>query len=67
MITTRPIKPVSPETCRGAVAAPTIIAVAPTRAKDSDRDDTCKILDWALDEGQLSMKEHRERVSAATS
>jgi hypothetical protein len=48
------------------VAAPTIIAVAPTRAKDSDRDDTCKILDGALDEGQLSMEEHRERVSAAT-
>jgi hypothetical protein len=37
-----------------------------TRAKDSDRDDTCRILDGALDEGQLSMEEHRERVSAAT-
>ncbi|WP_156658071.1 DUF1707 SHOCT-like domain-containing protein, partial [Mycobacterium kyorinense] len=38
-----------------------------TRAKDSDRDDTCKILDGALNEGQLSMEEHRERISAATS
>jgi uncharacterized protein DUF1707 len=47
--------------------SPTIIAVAPTRAKDSDRDDTCKILDAALDDGQLSMEEHRERVTAATS
>jgi hypothetical protein len=47
--------------------SPTIIAVAPTRAKDSDREDTCKILDTALDEGQLSMEEHRQRVSAATS
>ena len=50
----------------GAVSDPTIIAVAPTRAKDSDREDTCKILDAALDEGELSMEEHRERVSAAT-
>jgi hypothetical protein len=40
--------------------------VAPTRAKDSDREDTCKILDAALDDGQLSMEEHRERVGAAT-
>lgn len=38
-----------------------------TRAKDSDRDDTCRILDTALNEGQLSMEEHRERISAATS
>ena len=52
--------------CRRAVSALTIIAVAPTRAKDSDREDTCKILDGALDEGQLSMEEHRERVTAAT-
>jgi hypothetical protein len=44
----------------------TIIAVAATRAKDSDRDDTCRILDSALNEGQLSMEEHRQRVSAAT-
>lgn len=37
-----------------------------TRAKDSDREDTCRILDNALGEGQLSMQEHRERISAAT-
>ncbi|MEW2479501.1 DUF1707 domain-containing protein [Mycobacterium sp. NPDC049093] len=37
-----------------------------TRAKDSDRNDTCKVLDSALGEGQLSMEEHRQRVSAAT-
>lgn len=50
---------------------PTIIGVATrqtagTRAKDSDRDDTCKVLDSALSEGQLSMEEHRQRVAAAT-
>ncbi|HEX9178275.1 MAG TPA: DUF1707 domain-containing protein [Mycobacterium sp.] len=38
-----------------------------TRAKDSDRNDTCQVLDTALSEGQLSMEEHRQRVSAATS
>ncbi|PXX06360.1 DUF1707 SHOCT-like domain-containing protein [Mycolicibacterium moriokaense] len=37
-----------------------------TRATDSDRNDTCQVLDSALAEGQLSMEEHRERVSAAT-
>ncbi|OBB75932.1 DUF1707 domain-containing protein [Mycobacterium sp. 852014-52144_SCH5372336] len=37
-----------------------------TRAKDSDRNDTCQILDSALAEGQLSMTEHGERVKAAT-
>lgn len=37
-----------------------------TRAKDSDRSDTCKVLDSALAEGQLSMEEHRQRVSRAT-
>ncbi|WP_096866973.1 DUF1707 SHOCT-like domain-containing protein [Mycolicibacterium houstonense] len=37
-----------------------------TRAKDSDRNDTCKVLDNALSEGQLSMEEHRQRVAAAT-
>ena len=37
-----------------------------TRAKDSDRTDTCQVLDSALAEGQLSMEEHRQRVSAAT-
>ena len=40
---------------------------ASTRAKDSDRTDTCQILDTALAEGQLSMSEHAERVKAATS
>ncbi|KUI48054.1 hypothetical protein AU198_05235 [Mycobacterium sp. GA-1199] len=49
----------------------TIIGVATrqtsaTRAKDSDRNDTCQILDSALAEGQLSMTEHGERVKAAT-
>ncbi|WP_280832682.1 DUF1707 SHOCT-like domain-containing protein [Mycolicibacterium frederiksbergense] len=37
-----------------------------TRAKDNDRNDTCKVLDNALSEGQLSMEEHRQRVAAAT-
>ncbi|HEY7054465.1 MAG TPA: DUF1707 domain-containing protein [Mycobacterium sp.] len=37
-----------------------------TRAKDSDRTDTCQVLDSALAEGQLSIEEHRQRVSAAT-
>lgn len=39
---------------------------ARTRAKDSDRTDTCQILDTAMAEGQLSMAEHGERVKAAT-
>ncbi|VBA31433.1 hypothetical protein LAUMK41_00089 [Mycobacterium attenuatum] len=37
-----------------------------TRAKDSDRQDACQILDAALNDGQLSMEEHRDRVSTAT-
>lgn len=37
-----------------------------TRAKDSDRDDACRILDQALQDGQLSMTEHQDRISAAT-
>lgn len=37
-----------------------------TRAKDSDRDAICRILDAALAEGQLSSTEHRERISTAT-
>jgi hypothetical protein len=41
-------------------------ATAATRAKDLDRQDACKILDSALDDGQLSMEEHRQRVSTAT-
>jgi hypothetical protein len=49
----------------------TIIVVATrqtagTRAKDSDRNDTCQVLDNALSEGQLSMAEHGERVKSAT-
>ena len=39
---------------------------AGTRAKDSDRNDTCQILDNALSEGQLSMAEHEQRVKTAT-
>ncbi len=65
--TGRSDRPVSPERCRRAARTPTIIAVAPTRAKDSDREDTCRILDGALEEGQLSNEEHRARISAATS
>jgi hypothetical protein len=42
------------------------VATAYTRATDSDRDDTCRVLDSALSEGQLSTEEHRQRVSAAT-
>lgn len=37
-----------------------------TRAKDTDRNDTCQILDSALADGQLSMEEHRSRVASAT-
>ena len=49
----------------------TIIVVATrqtarTRAKDSDRTDTCQVLDSALADGQLSMEEHRQRVASAT-
>jgi len=49
----------------------TIIVVATgqsagTRAKDSDRNDICQILDSALTEGQLSMTEHQQRVRTAT-
>ncbi len=39
---------------------------ASTRATDTNRQDACKILDNALSDGELSMEEHRERVSAAT-
>jgi Domain of unknown function (DUF1707) len=37
-----------------------------TRAKDSDRTETCQVLDGALAEGQLSMEEHRQRATHAT-
>ncbi|OPX11853.1 DUF1707 domain-containing protein [Mycobacterium sp. AT1] len=39
---------------------------AGTRAKDSDRNNTCQVLDSALADGQLSGEEHRIRVAAAT-
>ena len=39
---------------------------AGTRAKDSNRNDTCQILDSALGDGQLSLDEHRTRVALAT-
>jgi hypothetical protein len=41
-------------------------ATTNTRAKDTDRQDTCTLLDDALADGELSAEEHRERVSAAT-
>ncbi len=43
------------------------MATAGTRATDDDRNHTCQALDAALDDGQLTMEEHRQRVSAATS
>jgi hypothetical protein len=39
---------------------------AGTRAKDSNRNDTCAVLDSALADGQLTMEEHRQRVAEAT-
>lgn len=39
---------------------------AGTRAKDTDRNNTCQVLDSALSDGQLSMEEHRLRVATAT-
>ena len=39
---------------------------AGTRAKDTDRNNTCQVLDSALADGQLSMEEHRTRVATAT-
>lgn len=39
---------------------------ASTRAKDSDRQDTCRILDNAFNDGEISTEEHRERISSAT-
>jgi Domain of unknown function (DUF1707) len=42
------------------------VAISGTRATDTDRNNTCQVLDSALAEGQLSMEEHRQRVSAAT-
>ncbi|MCV7094300.1 DUF1707 SHOCT-like domain-containing protein [Mycobacterium kubicae] len=37
-----------------------------TRAKDRDRQDACRLLDNALNDGEISSEEHRERVSTAT-
>jgi uncharacterized protein DUF1707 len=37
-----------------------------TRARDTDRNNTCQVLDSALSDGQLSMEEHRTRVATAT-
>jgi hypothetical protein len=42
------------------------VATFGTRATDPDRNSTCQALDSALAEGQLSMEEHRQRVTAAT-
>ena len=57
--------------CGLGARTPTIVLVATsqtasTRAKDSDRNDICQVLDTALSEGQLSMSEHGQRVKAAT-
>jgi hypothetical protein len=41
-------------------------ATPSTRAKDNDRQGTCKLLDDALNDGELSMTEHRERIGTAT-
>ncbi|OBJ50932.1 DUF1707 domain-containing protein [Mycobacterium sp. 1423905.2] len=41
-------------------------ASASTRAKDRDRQDACRLLDNALNDGEISSEEHRERVSTAT-
>jgi hypothetical protein len=45
---------------------PSVGRTSTTRAKDRDRQDACSVLDNALNDGELSMAEHRERVSAAT-
>jgi Domain of unknown function (DUF1707) len=70
-VTTPPDSAVRHLVCADGNPTLTIIVVATrqtagTRAKDSDRNDTCRILDNALSEGQLSMTEHGERVKAAT-
>jgi hypothetical protein len=70
-VTPPPPHPVGDLVCADSNPTPTIIVVATrqtagTRAKDSDRNDTCQILDSALSDGQLSMEEHRTRVALAT-
>ncbi|OBA73623.1 hypothetical protein A5641_04500 [Mycobacterium sp. 1554424.7] len=42
------------------------MAAGYVRATDSDRDETSRVLDSALGDGQLSMEEYRQRVSAAS-
>jgi Domain of unknown function (DUF1707) len=70
-VTAPPLRSDSYLVCGDGGRTLTIVVVATrqtagTRAKDTDRNDTCQILDSALGEGQLSMEEHRERVKAAT-
>jgi hypothetical protein len=70
-VTTPPHSEVDHLVCADSNPTLTIIVVATrqtagTRAKDSDRNDTCQVLDSALAEGQLSMEEHRQRVATAT-
>jgi Domain of unknown function (DUF1707) len=48
------------------IANVAIRQTANTRARDSDRNDTCAVLDSALADGQLSGEEHRLRVASAT-
>jgi Domain of unknown function (DUF1707) len=49
------------------LGAPTAGGVtSATRAKDSDRQEICKLLDDALADGELTMEEHRDRISSAT-
>ena len=48
------------------LGAPLAGGTTATRAKDSDRQETCTVLDNALTDGELSAEEHRERVSTAT-
>jgi hypothetical protein len=47
-------------------APPSVGRTTTTRAKDADRQDACRILDSALNDGEISMEEHRERVGKAT-
>jgi hypothetical protein len=42
------------------------VAAGYIRATDSDRDETGRVLDAALSDGQLSMAEYRQRTSAAS-
>jgi hypothetical protein len=42
------------------------VAAGYIRATDSERDETCRVLESAQSDGQLSMEAYRQRVSAAT-